>query len=212
MRSTTLIEGFVDREGTISGLVVRRRIRAAPPMIGNTVSSYTASLEEAKGATDALRRLLAEVGFRGAFNVEFKYDVRDALGQGRRVEEDREWSGHASARASDPVGHFLLRRRQVGEVDGRDPTVFARVHEDSLREVARECHRHAVPTMASRSRSARHPRTWCACVGSAQTLARSPGLRSANTRGTERPLTSSAAWTTSRTEAPRPVPRLRTID
>jgi predicted ATP-grasp superfamily ATP-dependent carboligase len=77
MRSTTLIEGFVDRQGAISGMVLRRRIRVAPPMIGNTVSSYTASLEEAEGATDALRRLLAAVGFRGAFNVEFKYDVRD---------------------------------------------------------------------------------------------------------------------------------------
>ena len=50
------------------------------------------------------------------------------------MEEDREWSGHASARASDPVGHFLLRRRQVGEFDGRDPHMRKRVHDyDSKR-------------------------------------------------------------------------------
>lgn len=48
-------------------------------MVGNTVSSVSAPLEDAAGATDALRRMLSEVGFRGAFNVEFKFDRRDGL-------------------------------------------------------------------------------------------------------------------------------------
>lgn len=72
MASTVLIEGFVDRNGTIVGMVARRRLRVAPPMIGNTVSSVTIPLEEVEGALPHLRRLLAETRYRGGFNVEFK--------------------------------------------------------------------------------------------------------------------------------------------
>lgn len=79
MPSTTLMDGFVDRHGTLAGVVLRRRIRVAPPMIGNTVSSCSAPLAEAPGAVDSLRRLLSEVGYRGAFNIEFKFDRRDGL-------------------------------------------------------------------------------------------------------------------------------------
>jgi D-aspartate ligase len=77
MAATILIEGFVDRNGQVAGMVPRRRVRVNPPMIGNTVSSVTIPLAEVDGATAALRRLLAEVAYRGAFNVEFKFDVRD---------------------------------------------------------------------------------------------------------------------------------------
>lgn len=77
MAATVLIEGFVDRKGQIAGMVARRRLRVSPPMIGNTVSSVTIPLAEVEGATASLRRLLAEVAYRGAFNVEFKFDVRD---------------------------------------------------------------------------------------------------------------------------------------
>lgn len=79
MGSTILVDGFVDRAGTVAGMVVRRRLRVAPAMVGNTVSSVTIPAEEAQQATEGLRRLLAETGFRGAFNVEFKFDVRDGL-------------------------------------------------------------------------------------------------------------------------------------
>ncbi len=77
MASTVLIEGFVDRNGTLVGMVARRRLRVAPPMIGNTVSSVTIPLDEVQGALPGLRKLLAETGYRGGFNVEFKLDVRD---------------------------------------------------------------------------------------------------------------------------------------
>lgn len=77
MAATVLIEGFVDLNGQIAGMVARRRLRVSPPMIGNTVSSVTIQLAEVEGATAALRRLLAKVEYRGAFNVEFKFDVRD---------------------------------------------------------------------------------------------------------------------------------------
>ena len=77
MAATVLIEGFVDRNGRIAGMVARRRLRVSPPMIGNTVSSVTIALAEVEGAISSLRRLFAEVAYRGAFNVEFKFDVRD---------------------------------------------------------------------------------------------------------------------------------------
>ena len=77
MASTVLIEGFVDRHGRIVGMVARRRLRVAPAMIGNTVSSVVIPLEEVAGALPGLHRLLAETRYRGAFNVEFKLDVRD---------------------------------------------------------------------------------------------------------------------------------------
>ena len=77
MSATLLIEGFVDSSGEVVGMVARRRLRVAPPMIGNTVSSVSIPLEEVAPALPHLRRLLKATGYRGAFNVEFKLDVRD---------------------------------------------------------------------------------------------------------------------------------------
>ncbi len=36
MSKTILIDGFVDREGTIKTIVARRRVRMDPPRIANT--------------------------------------------------------------------------------------------------------------------------------------------------------------------------------
>lgn len=77
MSATLLIEGFVDSSGEVVGMVARRRLRVAPPMIGNTVSSVTIPLEEVAPALPHLQRLLEATCYRGAFNVEFKLDVRD---------------------------------------------------------------------------------------------------------------------------------------
>jgi predicted ATP-grasp superfamily ATP-dependent carboligase len=77
MSKTILIDGFVDRHGTITTMVARRRVRMDPPKLANTVSAVTISLEEVGGATSALTRLLADVEYRGIFNAEFKFDERD---------------------------------------------------------------------------------------------------------------------------------------
>ncbi|HET9085691.1 MAG TPA: hypothetical protein VFN41_14940 [Candidatus Limnocylindrales bacterium] len=74
---TFLIDGFVDRHGTISALVARRRLRMDPPRLANTCSDVTIPLGEVEGCLPALRTLLEAVRYRGIFNVEFKYDVRD---------------------------------------------------------------------------------------------------------------------------------------
>lgn len=77
MGATILIDGFFDRTGTIVAMLARRRIRMNPPRIGNTVSAVTIPLEEVEEPIGALRRLFADVGYRGVFNAEFKRDERD---------------------------------------------------------------------------------------------------------------------------------------
>jgi hypothetical protein len=70
MTATILLDGFVDRTGSMRALVARRRIRMNPPRLGNTTTALTIPIAEANDAPDSLRTLLAEVGYRGAFNVE----------------------------------------------------------------------------------------------------------------------------------------------
>jgi predicted ATP-grasp superfamily ATP-dependent carboligase len=77
MSATILIDGFVDRVGVIKAMVARRRVRMDPPRIANTASDVTIPLADVREATDALKRLLPAVGYRGIFNVEFKFDARD---------------------------------------------------------------------------------------------------------------------------------------
>lgn len=74
---TILLEGFVDRGGTIRGMLARRRLRIDPPKIANTASSVTIPLTEVSEALAVMRTLLGAIAYRGPFNVEFKFDARD---------------------------------------------------------------------------------------------------------------------------------------
>lgn len=71
------VDGFVDREGVVRALFARQRLRMHPPDFGN--SSALVSIEPARvaGAIEPLRRLLAELRYRGIFSAEFKQDPRD---------------------------------------------------------------------------------------------------------------------------------------
>ncbi len=75
--NTILLDGFVDRQGTVRAMVARRRLRMDPPRIANTALDRTIPLREVAEAADATRAILAEVGYRGIFNIEFKHDARD---------------------------------------------------------------------------------------------------------------------------------------
>lgn len=77
MSKTFLIDGFVDRAGTVSAMVARRRVRMDPPRLANTCSDVTIPLADVEACLPPLRRLLDDVGYRGIFNVEFKFDERD---------------------------------------------------------------------------------------------------------------------------------------
>lgn len=74
---TILIDGFVDRYGSIKGMVARRRLRMDPPLLANTCSDVTIPFSEVEACVPALQRLFEAVRYRGIFNVEFKFDERD---------------------------------------------------------------------------------------------------------------------------------------
>jgi D-aspartate ligase len=74
---SVLIDGFVDRSGTITTIMARRRVRMDPPRIANSSAAVTIPLSEASEAADSVRTLIAAVDYRGVFNAEFKFDERD---------------------------------------------------------------------------------------------------------------------------------------
>jgi D-aspartate ligase len=73
------IDGYVDRHGTVRALFPRRRLRIYPPDFGNSTSMVSVPLADVEGAADSLRRVLADVSYRGIFSAEFKKDARDGL-------------------------------------------------------------------------------------------------------------------------------------
>jgi D-aspartate ligase len=84
MSSTILLDGFVDRHGTVAAILARRRVRMDPPRIANTACDVTIPLSEVSEVIAPLHRMLAEVNHRGVFNVEYKLDPRD--GQWKIIE------------------------------------------------------------------------------------------------------------------------------
>ena len=74
---TILIDGFVDHQGAIAAMVARRRVRMDPPKLANTCSDVTIPLAEVSACMAPLRTLLADVDYRGIFNVEFKFHEHD---------------------------------------------------------------------------------------------------------------------------------------
>ena len=73
------VEGFIDRDGRLCGMLARRRIRMYPKDFGNSTSTETIPLSEVSSAADSLTRLLRGIDYRGVFSAEFKHDERDGL-------------------------------------------------------------------------------------------------------------------------------------
>jgi predicted ATP-grasp superfamily ATP-dependent carboligase len=73
------LDGFVDRDGRIRGLLARQRLRMFPPGLGNSTDSVTVPLAGVTPAIDALRRLFRGLGYRGLFDAEFVRDDRDGV-------------------------------------------------------------------------------------------------------------------------------------
>jgi predicted ATP-grasp superfamily ATP-dependent carboligase len=71
------VDGFIDREGEIRALFVRRRERIYPPYFGNSSYCVSIPLEMALGAVESVRRLVDFLDYRGIFSAEFKFDERD---------------------------------------------------------------------------------------------------------------------------------------
>lgn len=75
--ASILIDGIVDRTGAIPVLTARRKVREYPRRLGTTSSSVGIEPDSVADAVDSVRRLLAGIGYRGFFNIEFKFDHRD---------------------------------------------------------------------------------------------------------------------------------------
>jgi len=85
-----LVDGFVDRHGSMRACIARRRIRMYPPVFGSSSFSETIPLDQVRGAVETLEKLWVDLRYRGIFDAEFKYDERD--GQFKVVEVNaRPW-------------------------------------------------------------------------------------------------------------------------
>lgn len=73
------IEGFIDRNGRLCGMLARRRLRMYPKYFGNSTATETIPLSDVTSAADSLIRLLGSIDYRGVFSAEFKLDERDGL-------------------------------------------------------------------------------------------------------------------------------------
>jgi D-aspartate ligase len=73
------IDGFRDRNGNLTGLFARRRIRIYPPDFGNSSYCHSIALADVQGAVDSVATLLSALSYRGIFSAEFKRDSRNGI-------------------------------------------------------------------------------------------------------------------------------------
>ena len=71
------IDGFVDRHGVVRAMLARQRLRMNPPDFGNSTLMVTVPLIDTGDAGATLKRLFADIDYRGIFSAEFKRDERD---------------------------------------------------------------------------------------------------------------------------------------
>jgi len=74
-----MIDGFIDREGTVCVRGARRRVRASAQHFNLSSCMVSISSNEAKTLLDILDQLLPALRYRGIFSAQFKYDERDGL-------------------------------------------------------------------------------------------------------------------------------------
>lgn len=73
------VDGFRDREGVLTGLFARQRIRISPPDFGNSSYCHSIPLEQVQAPIEYITALLASLRYRGIFSAEFKRDARDGV-------------------------------------------------------------------------------------------------------------------------------------
>jgi len=71
------VDGYRDRDGALTGLFARRRLRIFPPDFGNSSYCRSIALADVEPAVAAIGRLLEALAYRGIFSAEFKRDARD---------------------------------------------------------------------------------------------------------------------------------------
>jgi D-aspartate ligase len=103
------IDGFMDRTGVVRALFARRRLRMSPPDFGNSTYQISVPLAEAADAVDTLRKLLADLRYRGIFSAEFKKDARDGTFNLIEVNARPWWYVDFAARCGVNVCEMAIR-------------------------------------------------------------------------------------------------------
>jgi predicted ATP-grasp superfamily ATP-dependent carboligase len=71
------VDGFRDRNGSITGLFARRRLRMHPADFGNSSYCIGIPLADVPAPIESMQALLSALDYRGVFSAEFKRDPRD---------------------------------------------------------------------------------------------------------------------------------------
>jgi D-aspartate ligase len=74
-----LIDGFVDRNGRVTAMFARRRLRMYVLDFGNSTCMVSVPVAEVQEAADRLAYIAGELGCRGIVSGEFKQDPRDGV-------------------------------------------------------------------------------------------------------------------------------------
>lgn len=107
--SHVFLDGFMDRESRVRGLLARRRVRMFPGDFGNSTVTETLPLADVAPANASLRHLLSELGYRGVFSAEFKRDARDGRFKLLEVNGRPWWYVEFAARCGVDVCHMAYR-------------------------------------------------------------------------------------------------------
>ena len=123
------VDGFIDRNGSMAGVLARRRLRMYPLDFGNSSYVVTVPPEEAADAIESLRVLLDDLDFRGIFSAEFKQDPRDGVFRLIEVNARAWWYVEFTARSGVDVC-LMAYRDALGE-----PVPMARSYQVGARLV-----------------------------------------------------------------------------
>ena len=100
------VDGLMDRDGEVAGLLVRRRLRMFPPDFGNSSAMVSTAAARAAPAVESLTRFLGAIGYRGPFSAEFKQDARDDAFRILEVNARMWWYVEFAARCGVNVPHL----------------------------------------------------------------------------------------------------------
>ncbi|MBU0742010.1 hypothetical protein KKG45_09780 [bacterium] len=108
------VDGFIDARGRIRALFARQRKRMYPPDFGDSSYMISEPLAAVAEAAAAIRKLFADMPYRGIFSVEFKRDPRD--GHFRLIEVNtRPWSFNEFAARCGVDVTMMAYRDALGE-------------------------------------------------------------------------------------------------
>ena len=103
------IDGFRDRQGRVTGLFARRRLRISPPDFGSSSYCISIPLGDVEQALPGLTELLTRLEYRGIFSAEFKRDARDGAFRILEVNTRAWWYVEFAARCGVNVVEMAYR-------------------------------------------------------------------------------------------------------